>query len=346
MVAIRETDAAGPLLDLPGAVAAPLPEHVEPALATPAAGPPSGEDWVHEIKLDGYRILAKVDRGRVTLSSRRGNDWTDRVPELAGALAALADRTAILDGELVALDARGVSDFQRLQDALGRARVRRPLVYFAFDLLYLDGVDLRAVGLVRRKALLGQVLASALPPLGSTVRLSEHVTGQGPACLAQAARLGLEGIVSKQKDAPYRPGRGPAWLKVKCAHRQEFVVVGFTDPKGSRSHLGALLLATQAGDGLVYRGRVGTGLGEASLRELARRLAALRDGQPRLAHAPSGAEARGVHWVRPQLVVEVSFAGLTEDGLLRHATFRGRREDKAASEVVLEAAGPVARPTR
>ncbi len=309
--------------ELADAVAAPLPKAVEPALATLAAAPPTGQDWAHEIKFDGYRILARLDQGRVTLFTRKGNDWTGRMPALAEALRTIPVGNAWLDGELVSLDARGVSDFQRLQDALARGPVRqaRSLVYHAFDLLFLDGVDLRCAGLAQRKALLGKALARVPPSFAGTVRLSEHVIGQGPAFFAQAARMGLEGIVSKQLDAPYRSGRSRNWLKVKCMQRQEFVVVGFTDPKGSRSFFGALLLATRTHEELVYRGRVGTGFREDSLRDIHRKLEPLCDRQSHLAHAPSGAEVRDVHWVRPDLVVEVSFAGFTQDGLIRHSTF-------------------------
>jgi bifunctional non-homologous end joining protein LigD len=323
-----------------GAVAAPLPKGVEPELPSLADAPPSGQDWLHEIKFDGYRILASIEQGKVILTTRKGNDWTDRVPTLANALRTIPVGTAMLDGELVSLDERGASNFQRLQDALGArpARAAR-LVYFVFDLLYLNGVDLRCVGLGQRKVLLAELFTRVPPPLASTIRLSDHVIGQGPAFFAEAARMGLEGIVSKQRDAPYRSGRSHTWLKMKCSQRQELVVIGFTDPKGTRSLLGALLLATYTGGQLVYRGRVGTGFSEGSLHDLHRKLAPLCGRQPTLAHAPSGAEARAVHWVRPELVVEVSFSGFTQDGLLRHSTFLGLREDKSASEVVLEEAG-------
>ena len=329
---------SAPALSLPGALVAPLPKHVAPALSTLAAAPPSGQDWAHEIKFDGYRILARIDQGKVTLFTRKGNDWTDRMPALAEAMRAIPVTTALLDGEMVSLDTNGVSDFQRLQDVLssGPARQAASLVYYAFDLLHLNGVDLRGVGLAQRKALLGQTLARVPPSVANTIRLSDHVIGEGPAFFAQAARMGLEGMISKQLDAPYRSGRSRHWLKVKCKQRQEFVVVGFTEPKGSRTLLGALLLATYTGDDLVYRGRVGTGFSEDCLRHLHRRLAPLRDRQPVFAQAPSVAETRGVHWVQPELVAEVSFAGFTQDGLVRHAIFLGLREDKAGSEVILE----------
>lgn len=328
-------------VNLSGAVAAPLPKGIEPELPSLAEAPPSGQDWAHEIKFDGYRILASVEQGKVTLSTRRGNDWTDRMPALAEALRTIPVKTALLDGELVSLDERGVSDFQSLQDALGGGSARKPrLVYFAFDLLHLNGIDLRGVGLAQRKELLAELLARVPPPFASMIRRSDHVIGQGPAFFAQAIRMGLEGIVSKQLEAPYRSGRSRSWVKMKCSQRQEFVVVGFTDPRGTRTLLGALLLATHTADELVYRGRVGTGFRESSLRDLHRQLAPLRDQKPVLVHAPSGAEAHDVHWVRPELVAEVSFAGFTQDGLLRHSIFLGLREDKAASEVILEEARP------
>ena len=243
--------------NISGAVVAPLPRNVAPNFPTLVVAPPTERTWGHEIKFDGYRIMASLDQGQVALYTRGGNDWTDRMPALVEALRTIPVETALLDGELVSLDARGMSDFQGLQDALGRGPVRKtgPLVYYAFDLLYLNGVDLRGAGLAERKALLGRMLTRVPPPFASTIRLSEHVIGRGPTFFAHAARMGLEGIVSKQLDAPYRSGRSGNWLKMKCSQRQEFVVVGFTDPKGSRSHLGALLLAAHAGNDLVYRGR-------------------------------------------------------------------------------------------
>jgi bifunctional non-homologous end joining protein LigD len=320
---------------LRGAKPGKLDESVEPELATLVDAAPQGDDWIHEIKFDGYRVLARVERGKVTLFTRRGNDWTDRMASLAEDLAKLDVRAALFDGEVVVLNERGVSDFQTLQNSLNVAS-DATLVYYAFDLLHLDGRDLRAVPLVERKALLKALLDGQKQVLETTIRLSDHVQGQGPEFFRQACELGVEGIVSKRANAPYRSGRGRDWLKIKCTLRQEFVLVGFTEPGGSRSHFGALLIAVQSGDELRYAGRVGTGFTEASLRELHQKLARLEIGEPPVANPPRGAQARGVHWVRPKLVAEVAFTGFTQDGVLRHPTFQGLRDDKSAKDVRLE----------
>ena len=316
----------------PGAKAAKLPATLEPELATLVDTAPEGDDWLHELKFDGYRLLARLENGEVTLLTRRGNDWTERMTSVAEDLAKLDVKSALLDGEVVVLDERGVSSFQSLQNALGGER-GRTLVYYAFDLLHLDGHDLRAVPLVERKALLKALLDARRSELPETIRLSEHVVGQGPEFFAKAGELGVEGIVSKRANAPYRSGRGRDWLKVKCLKRQEFVVVGFTEPAGSRSHFGALLVAVQQGGELSYAGRVGTGFTEASLRELHEKLAGLETREPPVANPPRGADARGVHWVRPELVAEVAFTEFTGDGVLRHPTFQGLRDDKSPKDV-------------
>jgi bifunctional non-homologous end joining protein LigD len=328
--------------ELPGALRAPLPDFVEPQLCAVAASPPAGQDWCHEIKLDGYRILARVAAGQVALFSRRENDWTQRIPDLARALRTLPCESALLDGELVALDAHGRSDFGRLQEALGRGLTGKhrassgPLAYYAFDLLYLDGVDLRGATLLQRKGILRRLVARAPAASLGVLRVSDHIVGRGPEFFARAAHMGLEGIVSKRLDARYRSGRGASWLKVKHVERQELVIVGFTRPRGSRAHLGALLVASPDQGGWLYRGRVGTGFTEGTLRALHDRLAPLAAPQPDLVRAPRGPDAADVRWVRPVLVAQISFAGITRDGLLRHATFLGLREDKAATEVVWE----------
>lgn len=327
---------------LPGARLAPLPDFVEPQLCAAAARPPAGQAWCHEIKLDGYRILARLAAGQAALFSRRENDWTQHLPTLARALGALPCETALLDGELVVLDEQGRSDFGRLQEALGRGpgpkarSAASALVYYAFDLLYLDGFDLRGATLLRRKETLRSLIERAPAASAGVLRMSDHIVGRGPEFFAQAANLGLEGIVSKRIDARYRSGRGDSWVKVKHLKRQELVVVGFTRPQGSRAHLGALLVATPSQGTWVYRGRVGTGFAESTLRDLHERLAPLVDRQPDMVCAPQGSEAADVRWVRPTLVAEISFAGVTRDGLLRHASFLGLRDDKSAAEVVWE----------
>jgi bifunctional non-homologous end joining protein LigD len=204
--------------------------------------------------------------------------------------------------------------------------------------LHLDGRDLRGARLSERKALLKALFDSRRNELPETIRLSDHVEGQGPEFFQKACELGVEGIVSKRANAPYRSGRGRDWLKIKCTLRQEFVLVGFTEPAGSRSHFGALLVGVQKKNELVYAGRVGTGFTEASLRELHGKLARLETQTPAVANPPRGAQARGVHWVRPELVAEVAFSGFTDDGVLRHPTFQGLREDKHAKDVRLETA--------
>lgn len=307
-------------------------EKPEPELATLVDRAPAGDDWIHELKLDGYRILARIDQGKVTLLTRHGNDWTERMPGLAAAFERLEVSSAIVDGEVVVLDEHGKSDFQRLQNSLSLEN-EEELVYYAFDLLHLDGRDLRPEPLVERKRMLRDLLTVSGKRLKAILRLSEHVVGQGPAFFAKACEAGVEGIVSKRARSPYRAGRGRDWLKVKCLLRQEFVIAGYSAPAGSRSHLGALLLGVQRDGALTYSGRVGTGFTEQSLAELARKLGPLVVPEPPVAGAPRGAEVRGVRWVKPELVAEVAFTGFTSDGLLRHPTFQGLREDKPAAEV-------------
>jgi bifunctional non-homologous end joining protein LigD len=319
----------------PGARRLDLPEFVEPELATLSAEAPEGSDWLHEIKLDGYRILARIEGHHAQLLSRRGNDWTSRLPSIASALGRLPIESGLLDGEVVVLRADGVSDFQRLQNSMEAGR-DKDCVYFAFDALFLDGFDVRGLPLRERKARLKEALDQTE---NARVRFSDHVEGDGPAFFARACTLGLEGIVCKRVDSKYTSGRGRSWLKVKCLARQEFVIGGFTEPAGSRRHLGALLVGVRENGGLTYAGKVGTGFTQASLAELAGRLGPLEQEEPAFQNPPSGSERRGVHWVKPQLVAEVAFVERTQDGLIRHASFQGLREDKAPEDVHLETAG-------
>jgi len=333
-----------------GAKRAPLPESPRPQLATAVTRPPEGFDWLHEPKLDGYRLLCRIDDGHVALLTRRGNDWTPRFGAIAEAAARLPCRAAVLDGEAVVFDARGRTSFQQLQNAI--AANDPSIVLVAFDLLHLDGWDLRGTPLRERKALLAELLAEA----PDAIRYGEHVEGNGGAFFREACRLGLEGIVSKRATDRYREERTKSWLKAKCLKRQEFVIVGYTDPAGSRSGFGALLVGVRKrpGEPLRYAGRVGTGFDERTLRALAARLEPLERRTPPVTAQSARGAGRGVHWVEPTLVAEVAFAEWTGDGRLRHPTFRGLREDKAAEEVVeerempTEAAGarPAAQPRK
>lgn len=313
-----------------------LPRLIEPELATLVDLAPAGDDWIHEIKFDGYRVQARIERNQVTLLTRSGKDWTERMPKLRDALQQLSVESAYLDGELVALDEQGHSDFQSLQNSLSEGR-DGALVYYAFDLLHLDGTDLTTQPLLERKSRLRELLAAQPEQLGDRVRFSAHVVGNGAAFFENAGKLGLEGIIAKRALSTYRSGRGRDWLKIKCSQRQEFVVVGYTEPAGSRRHLGALLLGIREGDKLRYAGRVGTGFSEASLGELHEKLTPLATKAAPVENPPRGADARGVHWVKPKLVAEVQYTEMTSDGSLRHPTFHGLRDDKPARDVQLEA---------
>ena len=308
-------------------------DRLRPQLATLGSEAPPGESWVHELKYDGYRILCRVKSGSATLVTRNGHDWTSKLQRIAEAAAALPVKNAWLDGEVVALMPNGVVSFQSLQNAFD-AGSDTNLIYYVFDLLYLDGYDLKQVALLDRKRLLAQVIA-----IGSSglLRYSDHIRGQGDVVFSEACSKGMEGIVSKGTDATYREGRNRNWIKVKCHRRQEFVIGGFTDPSGSRVAFGALLLGIYDGQGrFQFAGRTGTGFSERSLKELHKRLVALEQSKPSFVNPPTGIETRGVHWVKPRLVAEVSFAEWTNEGQLRQAAFQGLRKDKAAKSVIRE----------
>ncbi len=318
-----------------------LPERRLPAvgslkaeLATLVDEPPSGDAWLHEIKFDGYRLFGVLSGGNVKLVTRGGKDWTERFPDTEAAVRELPAHDAVLDGEVVVLDESGVSDFQRLQNALDRPG--SGLIYYVFDLLHLDGRDVSSLPLEERKALLEELVGSASGTAAGRIRYSDHVRGNGEAFYREACEHGLEGIVSKRADRAYSGGRGRDWLKTKCLLEQEFVIVGYTDPSGSRTGLGALLVGYQAEGGLTLAGKVGTGFDERTLRELTGRLEPMRRKTAPVVNPPRGAAARGVHWVRPELLAQVAFTEWTKDGSLRHPSFKGLREDKSPSEVVRE----------
>ncbi|PYQ10067.1 MAG: DNA ligase D [Acidobacteria bacterium] len=322
---------------LAGARKAPLPASPQAQLATAVTDPPKGDEWLHEMKFDGYRILSRLEKGRVRLVSRNGKDWTDRFTLLTDAIAGLGTERAVIDGEVAVLLPGGNTSFQALQNFMSGAGAGQ-LVYYVFDLLYLDGYDLSGVVLEKRKGTLQQLVTGVS---GGKIRYSDHVVGQGEKVFENACRMGMEGIVSKRRDMPYTPGRTRGWLKVKCHLEQEVVIGGFTDPEGTRVGLGALLVGVYDGNGrLVYAGKVGTGYTEKVLQDLRRKLEA-REQKTSPFTAGTGLP-RNAHWVKPELVTEVAFTEWTSEGHLRHPTFRGLREDKPAAQVVRENPEPTA----
>ncbi|MEC9482785.1 MAG: DNA ligase D, partial [Halomonas sp.] len=316
---------------LRGAQQRPLARDVRPQLATLAREAPDGEKWLHEIKFDGYRIMARLENGEARLITRNSKDWTHRFPELARTLAQLPVDSALLDGEVVSLAADGTSSFRRLQEALSGGRTAS-LVYQAFDLLYLQGWDLSEVPLVERKRSLAQLLEASRVVDHGSVRYSDHIEARGPAFFEQACRMGLEGIISKRASSVYQSTRSKEWLKTKCANHEEFVVGGYTDPGGSRDGFGALLMGAFTDEGaLEYAGRVGTGFNARLLEQLTAMLEELATGDSPF-NGPVPGE-RSVHWVRPEMVIEVEFTERTRDGRLRHPAFRGLREDRNPEEI-------------
>jgi bifunctional non-homologous end joining protein LigD len=306
-----------------------------PQLATLSAVAPRGERWIHELKFDGYRILAVVRGGKCRLITRKGHDWTARFRSVAEAVEKLPIESAILDGEVVSLDEHGVSNFQQLQNQLKRGDLAE-LAYYLFDIPYFEGYDLTGVPQLARKEFLERVLEGHASE-NNTLRYSEHLHGEGAEVLKEACRSGLEGIVSKRIDAKYVEARSPDWLKTKCTKRQEFVIGGFSQPSGSRSFFGALLLGYHDQEGrLIYAGKVGTGFTAQSLHDVHRELKKHKTAQPPFVNPPRGTEARGVTWVEPVLVGEVEFTEWTGDGQLRHPSFQGLREDKSPKSIIRE----------
>jgi bifunctional non-homologous end joining protein LigD len=327
----RSADPSG----IDGSVEAPAPTRITPQLATLSKVAPNGDDWLHEIKFDGYRIIAHVVDGHARLISRNGLDWTAKLPEIAAALPALPVEEAILDGEVCAVLPNGVTSFPGLQLALSQQKTGA-LVYFLFDILYLDGWRLNRCAQIDRKRLLAQVMAEQ--PY-KRLHYSEHHIGQGQAFFDQVKKIeGVEGMVSKTSCAPYLAGRSVGWLKVKTIGREELIVLGYTDPGGRRIGFGGLVLGyrSRAPDGpLNYAGTVGTGFGNKLLEQLHGRLRMIEQPEPNTA-LPKGYRHGSVHWVRPELVAEVSFTEWTRDGILRHPAFLGLRDDKSASDIVLD----------
>jgi bifunctional non-homologous end joining protein LigD len=311
-----------------------LPDFIPPMLATLRTHAPADAGWLHEIKFDGYRLQARLENGEVKLLTRKGLDWTHRFSNIAEAVAGLDADTALIDGELVSQEDGGISNFGDLQADLSAGRLDR-FIYYAFDLMHLDGRDLTALPLEARKA----ELETLVPPSDDSrakVRFSEHFEDEGSLVLKQACRLDLEGIISKRRDGTYRSGRSDGWIKSKCKGRQELVVTGFADSTVNPRAVGALIAGYYQDGKLTYGGRVGTGYTQQTGRELWKRLKPLEIDKPPFEKMPTQERRRPVHWVKPTTVIEADFQTWTHEGLVRQASFKGVREDKSAKEVVRE----------
>lgn len=316
----------------PAARKAMMPAFVKPQLATLVSEAPKGDQWLHELKFDGYRMLAHLQAGEVRFWSRNGKDWTEKFGNLIKVLKALPLKTAILDGEVVVVDQKGRSSFQRLQQSMSGAAVT--FVYQVFDVIYLDGYSLVRTPLVERKA----VLESLLAPDKSKgqLRYSDHVVGNGEQFFNQACEYGIEGIISKLADSPYESTRNKNWLKVKCNKRQEFVIAGYTPSKKGFPGFGSLILGVYDTGKLIYAGRVGTGFSIKQRLELQGKLDQIAQSTMPFAVKPKDPGLRDAHWAKPKLVGEVEFTEWTADGSIRHPSFQGLRADKKATEVVRE----------
>jgi bifunctional non-homologous end joining protein LigD len=306
---------------VPGAKPAPFSGFIEPCHPTLREEAPTGERWVHEIKFDGYRRQAHLRNGRPAIYTRRGYDWTLRFQPIADGLVALSAKDLILDGEAVVTDSRGIPDFGLLHADLAAGRKDR-LFYYAFDLLYLDDFDLRGVRLAERKRILAELLVGA-PEL---ILYAEHLQGDGAEIYARACAMGLEGIVSKQQDAPYRSGRVESWIKVKCSKRGAFPIIAFVEKLGAKPRKTAsLYVGRREGDRLLYAGKVRSGYTEAVARDLRERLDPFIRPDSPLSESVNKPKAT---WVEPVLEAEVAYSTVTENSLLREAVFKGLREDR------------------
>ena len=308
----------------------PFPDFIPPQLATLASEPPEGDTWLHEVKFDGYRILAFVDEKNIMLKSRNNLVWSNQFTPVVNALETLPDKKMVLDGEVVLLDQDGKSNFQLLQNT-NKTQDNAAYVYYVFDILYYDKYDLKSLPLIERKAILKSLLINQNP----TLRYSDHIIGNGKDIFAQSCNMGLEGIISKRTDSSYIGKRSKTWLKIKCSKRQEFVIGGYTKPKGSRRHFGSLFLGVFNAQGdLEFTGNVGTGFTDKSLDDIFSKLQKItRKTNPFSSKPP---EADKATWVKPVMVAEVEFTEWTNDGHLRHPSFKGLRLDKQAEQVTRE----------
>jgi bifunctional non-homologous end joining protein LigD len=317
---------------IPGARKAPMPEFVSPQLATLEDKPPAGDEWLHELKFDGYRMLCHLKPGGVRFWSRNKKDWTHKFPHLGKAIKEFPASVAILDGEVVAVDSKGRASFQKLQQAMKTGDAG--FIFHVFDLIYLDGFNLTRMPLRMRKSLLETLFESV--PAKSPLRYSDHVEGDGAKFFKQACSYGIEGIVSKLADSAYESTRTRTWVKVKCIKRQEFVIAGFTLSDKDFPGFGALILGVYDKGKLIYAGRAGTGFTIKQRLELRKKLDQMVRPTSPFAEKPKDPRLKRAVWVTPKLVGEVAFTEWTDDGSVRHPSFQGLREDKKARDVVRE----------
>jgi bifunctional non-homologous end joining protein LigD len=318
--------------NLPGARKTAMPEFVSPQLATLMKEAPEGDEWLHELKFDGYRLLCHVQRGQVRLWTRNQKDWTEKFPEVVKSLNKLRVQSAILDAEVVAMDSSGRSSFQMLQQAIHKT-AGKGLVLEVFDVIYLEGFSLTRTPLLERKRVLEELIATVRSD--RVLRYSDHVEGNGPKFLKQACDFGIEGIVSKLANSFYESTRSHNWQKVKCLKRQEFVIAGYTlSDKGLP--FSSLVLGVYEKGKLIYAGRVGTGFSNKDRVELKKMLDRLGRPTKPFETLPRDASLRRAIWAEPKLLGEVAFAEWTDEGVIRHPSFQGLREDKKATDVVRE----------
>ena len=317
---------------LPGVRKTPMPEFVSPQLATLVETPPSGDQWFHELKFDGYRLLCHFDRSEVRFWTRNQKDWTAKFPTLGKAVKALKLGSAILDGEVVALDASGRASFQRLQQAIHK-NAGAGLVFHVFDVIYLEGFNLTRCPLRERKRVLAELFEKVDEK--SPLRFSDHIEGSGAQFFKEACKHGIEGIVSKLAESPYESTRSHNWRKIKCLKRQEFVIAGYTlSDKGIP--FSSLVLGVYEKGKLIYAGRAGTGFSNQMRVDLKKMLDKLGRNTRPFEQIPNDPGLRRAVWAEPKLVGEVAFTEWTDEGIIRHPSFQGLREDKKATEVVRE----------